>query len=141
MDFPRKIFDGVSIKSVGRWASILGGAGLLFCGVRRAIDDDKEHPLLDWAGVTAAGLVGGDLLYTGIRGAGHLYNLVGIGRTKEDGGAHTSVAYGERIRVGEAITATRPAGELYTFWRKLEHLARIMHHLESVTELDSKHSR
>lgn len=46
-----------------------------------------------------------------------------------------------RIRTEKHITISRPAAELYSYWRKLENLPKIMRHLETVTELDATHSR
>lgn len=45
-----------------------------------------------------------------------------------------------RIRVEKHITVQRPAAELYSFWRKLENLPKVMSHLETVTELDERRS-
>ena len=38
------------------------------------------------------------------------------------------------------VTVFKPRGELYSFWRNLENLPKIMDHLQSVTELDGKRS-
>jgi uncharacterized membrane protein len=38
------------------------------------------------------------------------------------------------------VTVDKPADQVYRFWRNLENLPKFMEHLESVTEIDNKHS-
>jgi uncharacterized membrane protein len=45
------------------------------------------------------------------------------------------------IRVTKSIAINRPLEELYSYWRQLENLPRVMRHLESVREIDVKQSR
>lgn len=45
-----------------------------------------------------------------------------------------------RIRIEKHITIDRPAAELYSYWRKLTNLPRVMRHLESVEEVDERYS-
>jgi uncharacterized membrane protein len=51
-----------------------------------------------------------------------------------------SVARGEGIKVEKSVIVSRPAEELYRFWRNFENLPRFMDHLESVTVLDENRS-
>ena len=44
------------------------------------------------------------------------------------------------IRVRKAITINRPPEEIYRFWRNFENLPVFMSHLESVRQLDDRHS-
>jgi len=53
---------------------------------------------------------------------------------------YVSVPSDEGIRVDEVITIERPVPEVYSFWRRLENLARFMRHIESVTVQDDLHS-
>jgi uncharacterized membrane protein len=63
----------------------------------------------------------------------------GVNQEDSDGGfyapAPQSRSRGQGIEVRESIVVDKPAAELYSFWRKLENLPRIMSHLESVTEM------
>lgn len=54
--------------------------------------------------------------------------------------SRTQTPNDRRIRVEKHITVQRPAAELYSFWRKLENLPKVMSHLETVTELDERRS-
>lgn len=46
----------------------------------------------------------------------------------------------EGIKVEKSIVIHRSPAELYRFWRNFSNLPRIMNHLESVTEYDSRRS-
>ena len=52
-----------------------------------------------------------------------------------------SVPSGKGTKVERAITIGLPPQTVYSFWRQLENLPRFMHHLESVVQTDSTHSR
>jgi uncharacterized membrane protein len=52
-----------------------------------------------------------------------------------------SVRRGEGIKVEKSVTVSRPAEEVYRFWRNFENLPRFMDHLESVTVIDETQSR
>jgi len=45
---------------------------------------------------------------------------------------------GSGIQVRESITVDKPVEELYSYWRNLENLPRIMSHLESVTTMGNR---
>lgn len=53
-------------------------------------------------------------------------------------GAAGQQGRGKGIEVRESIVVDKPAAELYSFWRRLENLPRIMSHLESVTEMGTR---
>jgi uncharacterized membrane protein len=44
------------------------------------------------------------------------------------------------VKIEQRITVRRPAAELYSLWRDFSLLPRFMHHLESVTCSDDRHS-
>ena len=58
----------------------------------------------------------------------------------ESGAAVEARPGAQGVRVRKAITINRPVEEVYAFWRNLENLPRFMVHLESVQELDQRHS-
>jgi uncharacterized membrane protein len=53
---------------------------------------------------------------------------------------HVSVHSDEGLRVDKTITIERPVSEVYSFWRKLNNLARFMRHVRNVDEHDELHS-
>lgn len=65
---------------------------------------------------TALAILGGGMVFTGSR------RLAGA----KEGESH------ERFHVEKSVTISRPAEELYRFWRNFEQLPAIMRHLESV---------
>jgi uncharacterized membrane protein len=55
-------------------------------------------------------------------------------------GSNVSIPYRTGIHVDRTIVISRSPEEVYQFWRNLENLPRFMRHLESVQEIDNKHS-
>lgn len=53
-------------------------------------------------------------------------------------GAARQQGRGKGIEVRESIVVDKPVSELYSFWRRLENLPRIMSHLESVTQMGTR---
>src|SRR5205814_8201212 len=54
---------------------------------------------------------------------------------------HSRTAASNReIHLRKVITVNRPADQLYSFWRKLENLPRVMRNLQSVRTIDDKRS-
>ena len=65
----------------------------------------------------------------------------GVNQDDSDSGRYGAVGQqsrGKGIEVRESIVVDKPAAELYSFWRRLENLPRIMSHLESVTEMGTR---
>jgi uncharacterized membrane protein len=56
------------------------------------------------------------------------------------GKQHGVATPGSGIRARNSITIMKSPELLYSFWRKLENLPRVMQHLESVQETDGTHS-
>ena len=106
------------ISDINRWASLLGGGALVAYGLACRSRTGK-----------ALAVVGGNFLYRGFTGEGHLYEAL-RNRGK-------SLPYGKGVKVRHSVTVNKPPEELYSFWRGLENLPRFMNHLESVQWLDS----
>lgn len=65
----------------------------------------------------------------------------GVNQDDSDSGRYGAAGQQDRgkgIEVRESIVVDKPAAELYSFWRRLENLPRIMSHLESVTEMGTR---
>lgn len=116
-----------------RWISLLGGGALALTGLRRR---NVTGTLLT--------LVGAEMIFRGASGHCPMYGALGIntaGITAEPHNKDASVAYQHGVRVEHSLAVTRPPGELYAYWRKLETLPRFMEHLEEVTVLTDRRSR
>ncbi|HZW04138.1 MAG TPA: SRPBCC family protein [Anaerolineaceae bacterium] len=111
----------VNLGSVERMVFAITGAGLI--GVALGRRSNWSIPL---------GLVGGSLLFQGLRGRFFVYQMLGIDRSRQGR---------EGISVEHAVTVNRPVGEVYQFWRDFSNLPRFMRHLETVEVIDAKRSR
>jgi uncharacterized membrane protein len=120
--------NGVNVADRERVASAVGGGALLLYGLSRGN-----------LGGLALALVGGAVLYRGVTGHCHTYQLFGI-NTAEHHPPATSVPSRHGVKVERSITIQRKPEELYRFWRNLENLPRFMTHLESVTNLGNLRS-
>jgi uncharacterized membrane protein len=112
-----------------RLASVLAGGALAAYGLHKR----------SWGGAALAA-VGGVLAYRGATGHCPMYWALGVATNPRSKSRGTSVPYELGIRVDAAVTIAKPREELYHFWRNLENLPRFMTHLESVKEIDNKHS-
>lgn len=92
-----------------------------------------------WAGWGFAAL-GGAVLYRGVTGHCSMYQTLGINTARRRGGRNVSVPYELGVRVDSTIVIAKDPVEVYRYWRNLENLPRFMRHLESVKEIDNKHS-
>lgn len=108
-----------NVNGVERVASAIGGALLIYYGLRRG-------------GAFGIGMAaaGGSLLARGATGHCPAYKAAGINTAQDHQG----------IRVEQAVTINKSPEELFTFWRNFENLPRFMEHLESVKVLDGTHS-
>lgn len=97
---------------------------------RPTYDDDDDST--NWSYVVTGAL---------FVAAGAYLIFRGVNQEDSDSGLYTPAAQGQNrnrrkgIEVRESIVVDKSAAELYSFWRKLENLPRIMSHLESVTEM------
>jgi uncharacterized membrane protein len=106
----------VNVGQQERKASVLTGSAVLVYALLRG--RGARFPAL---------LSGGYLLYRGLTGKCYIYEAMGINRAGPEGEAG--------IEVERTVTANRPRGEVYAFWRDLEVLPQFMQHLEEVTDL------
>lgn len=112
-----------------RMASAIGGGVLVAYGLQKK----------SWRGAALAAL-GGTLAYRAATGHCPVYQALGITTNRRGKGRSASVPYELGVRVDTSITINKARGEVYRFWRNLENLPRFMRHLESVKEIDNKHS-
>ena len=117
-----------NVSQPERLESIIGGGSLLAFGLQK-----RSLPGLGLAAL------GGALMYRGVTGHCNFYQTLGINSAKKRGRG-TSVPYELGVRVDKTITIDKSPSEVYQFWRNLENLPRFMGHLQSVNEIDNKHS-
>jgi len=118
----------INVNSVERWASAIGGGGLITYGLL------KRTP-----GSLALAAVGAAMLHRGSTGHCAAYSSLGVSTAKEEDGAK-GVRHEQGIVVRRSVTIGQPAEELFAFWRKFDNLPKFMYHLERVDVLDSKRS-
>lgn len=114
-----------------RLVSVAAGAIVALAGLGR-----RSTPGLLMA------LVGGAMVHRGVTGHCYAYQALDID-TANEGTADPEETFERGITIETAMLISRPAEELYAFWRNFENLPRIMTHLESVkvTEGDGRRSR
>lgn len=119
----------VNVADHERIASVAVGVPMVLAGLRRG----------SLSGLVVAA-IGGHMVYRGVTGHCRAYSLIGVNSARGKGADPTE--YFERgIHVVESVTVSKPARELYDFWRKLENLPRIMSHLKGVEKIDDRRSR
>ncbi len=126
--FSKRLSHGNNVNETERLASIVGGGTLIAWGLGRR----------KWDGLAFAAL-GAGFLYRGVTGHCDLYQAIGVNTAKRRG-RNVSVPYELGIRVDKTVTLSKPCEEVYRFWRNLENLPKFMLNLESVKEIDNKHS-
>src|SRR5688500_4912309 len=82
--------------------------------------------------------LGGVVAYRGATGFCSVYNALGFSSAEQQ--PQTAVPSGQGVRLEESVHIRRSPAELFSFWRQLENLPRIMRHLTSVKQLDSRRS-
>ena len=117
-----------NVNQVERWASLIGGGTLVAFGLMRR----------KWDGYLMAA-IGGGLVAHGATPHSTLYRALGV-HTDRRSGRNISVPYELGVLVDKSITINKPVREVYSFWRNLENLPKFMRNLESVQEIDNKHS-
>ncbi|MGI8745578.1 MAG: SRPBCC family protein [Bryobacteraceae bacterium] len=121
--------QSTNLSQPERAISILGGGTLVAYGLQKR----------SWGGLGLAAL-GGALVYRGAKGHCNVYQTMGVNTARRRKGRNVSVPYELGVRVDKTITIGKSPEEAYQFWRNLENLPRFMRHLESVKEIDNKHS-
>ncbi len=117
----------INVGTTERLLSVLGGGVLAAFGLSRKTTN----------GLLLAGL-GGALIYRGASGHCDVYQALRL--SSADSTDRGTVPARHAIHVEHSITILRPREELFSFWRRLENLPRIMPHLISVKELDGNRS-
>jgi uncharacterized membrane protein len=117
-----------NVGQVERWGSMLGGAVLLWSGLRTG----RLNGLIMAA-------MGGSLLYRGFTGHCSAYEALGIDSTEHP--EATAVPAQQGVKVERTVQINKSPQELYSFWRKLDTLPSVMHHLERVDVLSDTRSR
>lgn len=118
----------VNIGDAERWISTAGGAGMILYGL-------KTRGL---TGLFLGGM-GAALMYRGTAGHCPAYSQLGISTAEQDR-SRASLDGRNSIKVEDSIFVAADQVTLFQFWRKLSNLPKVMTHLESVTETDSKRS-
>jgi uncharacterized membrane protein len=121
--------QATNLSQPERVVSMIGGGTLVAYGLQKK----------SWAGLGMAAL-GGALVYRGATGHCDIYQALGVNTARRRRGHNVSVPYELGVRVDQTIMIAKPPEEVYQFWRNLENLPRFMRHLESVKEIDNKHS-
>ena len=121
-----------NVSQTERSISIAAGAGLALLALSKPIS--LRGLLLGSAGAAC--------LYRGLSGQCSVYSALGINTRKGNDEPSTNRGryFSSGIHVEQSISISKPAQELYTFWRNFENLPRIMDHLNSVSVSDDKHS-
>jgi len=114
--------SSVNVGDTERILSTVGGAALAIMALR-----DLKSP----GGISML-LAGGVLLVRGLSGYCFVNNAIG---------RNTARKAGSPVEINTSVSLDKPRSEVYSFWRKLENLPRIMSHLEKVEEIDQTHSR
>ncbi len=120
----------VNVGETERAVSMIGGGILFLYGWNRG----------GLKGLLSS-LLGGALLYRGAIGYCPLYDTGGSKPVVRGGSANISVRAGEGFQFEETITVNKPPEELYSYWRNLENLPRIMSHVKSVKQYGDGKSR
>ena len=116
-----------NVGEVERWGSIATGALLVLAGLSRG----KLSGAL-------AGLIGASLVHRGVTGHCYCYDALGIDTAEHP--PSTAVPAQEGVKVEKTITINCPPERLYSFWRDVENLPRVMRHLKQVEAIDSERS-
>jgi uncharacterized membrane protein len=118
-------------KNVGdteRMVSLAAGIGLGLVGLARG--------RMKGLALTA---IGAGLVWRGYTGHCQGYAVLGINNAKRN--PATSVPARQGVKLNKTIIVSRPAADLYRFWRRLENLPQVMRHVKYVQSIDSQHSR
>jgi uncharacterized membrane protein len=113
----------VNVGFFERLFSAAAGAGLAFHGLTNA----RRGGLL-------LGALGGALLYRGLRGRCSCYAALGLDTARHNDATVIPAQQGDKVE--KSVVVNRSPAELYSFWREVENLPRIMQHLQKVESLD-----
>ena len=117
----------INVPQPERIGSLAAGAGLAAYGLSRR----------SLGGVLLA-LLGGALIKRGVTGHCEMYAALGVNSRQLN--TERGVPGNKGIKVIKSVVVSRPAQEVYHYWRKLENLAQFMNHVKSVTQIDERRS-
>jgi uncharacterized membrane protein len=121
--------DGVNVGRTERVISGVAAAAIAVVSLRRK----RLRPFLL--------PIAGSLFSRAVTGRCAVNRALGRNSARQDTVSPVaSVPRGEGVKVERSVVVSRPAAELYHFWRNFENLPRFMDHLESVTVLDENRS-
>jgi len=125
-----------NVADFERALSAVGGGALALLALRRR----------GLSGV-ALGVAGAELLRRGATGHCRVYEALGVNTANPDldnrddvTSRAATVNARKAVKIEQRIVVQRPAEELYGMWRDFSRLPRFMHHLDSVTCSDDRHS-
>lgn len=116
-----------NVHELERLGSIAVGSLLVLAGLSRGR-----------LGGVVMGLIGAGLVQRGVTGHCYGYQALGVDTTERK--CSTAVPAQEGVKVEQTIVINRPADQLYSFWRDVENLPRVMRHLDSVEATDRQRS-
>jgi uncharacterized membrane protein len=122
----------INVAGAERWASALGGAALTAYAIKQLKDRSPVG-----AALAAAGSA---LIYRGATGHCPMYAAAGINTADHTTDTKRALGGARGVHVEETCTISRPADELFAYWRNFEQLPRFMDHLVSVKQLDQRRS-
>jgi uncharacterized membrane protein len=131
---------GVNVGMSERLASLVAGTTLGAFGLFRA--QRGRLPLA---------ALGASLVYRGLSGRCMAYQKLGVDTAAGEGKHHGLFGRGEHTgatviparqgeKVEKSVTIQKPARELYSFWREVENLPKVMKHLRRVEAVDRNRS-
>jgi uncharacterized membrane protein len=118
--------DSINVGKTERLVSGLAAAAVAAVGLRRK----RLRPLLFPLAL--------NLISRAVTGRCPVNRAIGRNTARSSA---PSIRRGEGLKVEKSVTVSRPAEEVYRFWRNFENLPRFMDHLESVTVIDETQSR
>lgn len=110
----------INVARGERIASAIGGGLLTLLGL-------KQRSI----GGLVLSALGGYLVYRSATGHDPIYERLDFDTSEPE-------SQTQSVRIVEQITVNKPRGELYAFWRDVEHLPLFMRHLESVKHVDQR---
>jgi uncharacterized membrane protein len=119
----------VNVGHAERYASAAAGAALANWALRRR---SREAWVL--------GALSAVMWYRAATGRCPVYSAAGVS-TADETSTRRALSGRRGVNVESAVTINRAVEELYGYWRNFENLPRIMHHLVSVEQIDSRRSR
>lgn len=122
-----------NVSNTERVASATTGGVLIAYGIKRK----------DWIGALLS-VAGGALALRGATGHCQVYDALDVNTDKKsltERAANKARTWLEQtVEVTKSVSISKPAAELYKFWRNFENLPQFMDHLEAVRVIDDKHS-